>query len=239
MTIAAGDRAIVATGVALELPPGTEAQIRPRSGLAARGIVAAFGTIDSDYRGEIKVILENRSADDFVVNDGDRVAQIVFAPVLHVDLREVAELSETGRGRAGFGSTGRLPPKSTAPCAVLVCGSRSWADSHAVTQRLLAYPSGPETVLLHGDCRGADRIAAFVGGVRGWTIEAFPADWDAHGRSAGPRRNQRMVDALDEYRRKGFKTSVEAFPAGGVGTRDAVKRARGAGFRVHEYAANS
>jgi dUTP pyrophosphatase len=98
----------VPTGLRLALPPGTEGQVRPRSGLALRhGVVLpnAPGTIDCDYRGEVQVILWNTGAEPFVVARGDRIAQLVVAPVLRVDVEEVA-LDETGRGRGGFGSTG-------------------------------------------------------------------------------------------------------------------------------------
>lgn len=232
LTIQPGDRAVVATGVAMALPPGTEGQVRPRSGLASRGIVAVLGTIDSDYRGEICVVLENRSALDFVVEDSARIAQLVFAPVLHAELVAVNELPDTERGDSGFGSTGVGRPR--APSAVLVCGSRNWKDANSVTERLLTYPSGPETVLLHGACRGADQIASLIGRVRGWTVKAFPADWDAHGKSAGPRRNQQMIELLNAYRDQGFQTTVEAFHTGGAGTRDAISRARKAAHPVRE-----
>jgi dUTP pyrophosphatase len=103
-----GGRALVPTGLRLALPPGTEGQVRPRSGLALRhGVVLpnAPGTIDCDYRGEVQVILWNTGAEPFVVARGDRIAQLVVAPVLRVDVEEFA-LDETGRGRGGFGSTG-------------------------------------------------------------------------------------------------------------------------------------
>ncbi len=113
---AAGDVAIkarafaaVPTGLAVEMPPGIEAQVRPRSGLAARhgiGILNSPGTIDSDYRGEIEVILFNFSDKDFRIRKGDRIAQLVFSRIVDVDIRETELLSETNRGPGGFGHTG-------------------------------------------------------------------------------------------------------------------------------------
>lgn len=105
-----GGRALVATGFAIALPHGFEAQVRPRSGLAAKHgvtVLNAPGTIDADYRGEIKVILINHSAEAFAIKRGDRIAQMIVAPVAHVRLAEAASLSDTARGAGGFGSTGR------------------------------------------------------------------------------------------------------------------------------------
>lgn len=103
-----GDTDRVPTGVALEIPPGWEGQVRPRSGLSSKGLLVQLGTIDSDYRGEVNVIISNQSVDgDYVVEPGDRIAQIVFAKVYHPTLEEVLELSPTERGEGGFGSTGR------------------------------------------------------------------------------------------------------------------------------------
>ena len=102
-------RALVPTGLFLELPEGAEAQVRPRSGLAARSgvtVLNAPGTIDADYRGEVKVILVNLSGEVFTVNDGDRVAQLVVARHERVQWEPSGELLETGRGAGGFGSTG-------------------------------------------------------------------------------------------------------------------------------------
>jgi len=96
----------VPTGIHAEIPDGYEGQVRPRSGLASQGIVAILGTIDSDYRGEIHVILENRRREPFVVYPGDRIAQLVIAPVARVVVDVVEDLSETARGEGGFGSTG-------------------------------------------------------------------------------------------------------------------------------------
>jgi dUTP pyrophosphatase len=109
ITIAPGARHAVATGLALAIPPGFEIQVRPRSGLALKhGITVPNtpGTIDSDYRGELKVILINLGADPFEVRRGDRVAQLVMAPVTRASWLAVEELDETARGEGGFGSTG-------------------------------------------------------------------------------------------------------------------------------------
>lgn len=103
-------RALVATGFAIALPQGFEAQVRPRSGLAAKHGVTVLnspGTIDADYRGEVKVILINHGADAFAIKRGDRIAQMIVAPVTRVTLAEAANLSDTARGSGGFGSTGR------------------------------------------------------------------------------------------------------------------------------------
>jgi dUTP pyrophosphatase len=100
----------VPTGLAVEIPPGFEVQVRPRSGLALKhGVTVANapGTIDADYRGEVKVILVNLGAAPFVVQRGERIAQLVVAAVVHADVIEVEALSETERGEGGFGSTGR------------------------------------------------------------------------------------------------------------------------------------
>ena len=104
-----GARAIIPTGFAIALPPGYEAQVRPRSGLAAKNGVTVLntpGTIDADYRGEIGVILANLGHEPFTVTRGARIAQMVVAPVSTVHWREAAELPETERGAGGFGSTG-------------------------------------------------------------------------------------------------------------------------------------
>jgi dUTP pyrophosphatase len=110
MTLAPGQYALVPTGLAIALPPAFEAQVRPRSGLAAKHGVTVLnspGTIDADYRGEIKVILINHGTAPFVIKRGERIAQMVIAPVVQAALVPVAELSETDRGAGGFGSTGR------------------------------------------------------------------------------------------------------------------------------------
>ena len=104
-----GCRAVVPTGIALAIPVGFEAQVRPRSGLALhRGVtlVNAPGTIDADYRGELGVILINHGTENFVVSNGDRIAQLVIAPVQMATLEQVDELDETGRNEGGFGHTG-------------------------------------------------------------------------------------------------------------------------------------
>lgn len=109
VTIAPGGRHAVATGLAMAIPPGFEIQVRPRSGLALKhGITVPNtpGTIDSDYRGELKVILINHGADAFAIQRGDRVAQLVLAPVTRASWLAVDELDETERGAGGFGSTG-------------------------------------------------------------------------------------------------------------------------------------
>jgi len=103
-------RCTVPTGLYMELPVGYEAQIRPRSGLAAKygiGVVNSPGTVDADYRGEIKVILVNLSDTPFILNPGERIAQMVVAAHERVEWEEVAQLNETERGAGGFGSTGR------------------------------------------------------------------------------------------------------------------------------------
>lgn len=109
MVIEPGCRAVVPTGIALAIPVGFEAQVRPRSGLALhRGVtlVNAPGTIDADYRGELGVILINHGADNFIVSDGDRIAQLVIAPVQMAIFEQVEELDETDRNEGGFGHTG-------------------------------------------------------------------------------------------------------------------------------------
>jgi len=110
LTLAPGQRALIPTGFSLAIPPGFEGQVRPRSGLALRhGIVIpnSPGTIDSDYRGEVKVIVLNAGSEPFVVTRGDRIAQLVIAPVVASVFDEVASLDETDRGSGGFGHTGR------------------------------------------------------------------------------------------------------------------------------------
>jgi dUTP pyrophosphatase len=109
MTIAAGKRAMVPAGIAIALPIGFEAQVRPRSGLAAKHGVTVLnspGTIDADYRGEIKVILINLGEIDFCVEPKSRIAQLIVAPVLQIRWDEVDSLPQTARGEGGFGSTG-------------------------------------------------------------------------------------------------------------------------------------
>lgn len=109
VTLAPGARHAVATGLAVAIPPGYEIQVRPRSGLALKhgiSVPNTPGTIDSDYRGELKVILINHGSEPFPIHRGDRVAQLVLAPVTLAEWDEVADLDETARGAGGFGSTG-------------------------------------------------------------------------------------------------------------------------------------
>ena len=109
MTLASGARALVPTGFAMALPAGFEAQIRPRSGLAYKHGVTVLnspGTIDADYRGEVKVLLINHGETDFVIERGERIAQMVIAPITQAVFSAVEELSDTARGAGGFGSTG-------------------------------------------------------------------------------------------------------------------------------------
>jgi dUTP pyrophosphatase len=110
VTLAPGERAAVATGLVLELPRSHEAQVRPRSGLALRHgltVANAPGTIDSDYRGEVHVLLVNLGAEPVTINRGDRIAQLVVAPVTRATFVDVDELAPSMRGPGGFGSTGR------------------------------------------------------------------------------------------------------------------------------------
>lgn len=109
IVIKPGERTLIPTGLQMALPEGYEAQIRPRSGLAIRNGITMLntpGTIDADYRGEVKVIAINHGEEEFVVNHGDRIAQMVIAPVTQLPLLEVEALDETDRGEGGFGSTG-------------------------------------------------------------------------------------------------------------------------------------
>ncbi len=110
LTLRPGSRYPVPTGLAFALPPGFEGQVRPRSGLAFKHGVTCLntpGTIDADYRGEVKVILVNHGEEDFVIRRGERIAQLVIAPVVQAVWAEVDNLDETARGAGGFGSTGR------------------------------------------------------------------------------------------------------------------------------------
>ena len=109
LTLRPGDRHAVPTGLAMAIPPGFEGQVRPRSGLALRHGVTCLnspGTVDADYRGEVKVILINHGPEAFVVRRGDRIAQLLISPVSRATWREVESLDETARGAGGFGSTG-------------------------------------------------------------------------------------------------------------------------------------
>jgi dUTP pyrophosphatase len=110
LMIKPGQRATVATGLKIELPPGFEAQVRPRSGLAAKygiTVLNSPGTVDEDFRGEIKVILLNTGDEEFIVNKGDRIAQLVFSRVFRGIFQPTNSLSSTPRGSGGFGSTGK------------------------------------------------------------------------------------------------------------------------------------
>jgi len=109
LILAPGERAAIPTGLAIALPQGFEAQVRARSGLALKNGVAPLnspGTVDADYRGEIKVVLMNHGAEPFVIHRGDRIAQLVIAPVVQATWLETDDLDETARGAGGFGSTG-------------------------------------------------------------------------------------------------------------------------------------
>ncbi len=110
IVVSPGERALIPTGIAIELPDGYEAQIRPRSGLALRHgitLVNSPGTIDPDYRGEIAIIVINHGTEPFRVRSGDRIAQMVFSRFVRVELSEAPELNKTARGEGGFGHTGK------------------------------------------------------------------------------------------------------------------------------------
>lgn len=110
LTLDPGERALVPTGMCMEIPPGYEGQVRPRSGLALKQgltVLNAPGTIDADYRGDVGVILVNTSTTAQTLEPGDRIAQIVFAPVTRAQFMEVEQLGDSGRSSGGFGSTGR------------------------------------------------------------------------------------------------------------------------------------
>ena len=101
---------LIPTGISIAIPDDTEVQIRPRSGLAAKNNISVLntpGTIDSDYRGELKVILYNHGSEEFIVNNDDRIAQMVLVPIMKASFEEVENLPDTIRGRGGFGSTGK------------------------------------------------------------------------------------------------------------------------------------
>tara|TARA_B100001996_G_scaffold221699_1_gene170454 strand:+ start:483 stop:920 length:438 start_codon:yes stop_codon:yes gene_type:complete len=104
------ESALIPTGISIAIPEDTEIQIRPRSGLAAKSSISVLntpGTIDSDYRGEIKIILFNHSKEEFVINNNDRVAQMILMPIVKAEFEEVDDLPKTLRGSGGFGSTGK------------------------------------------------------------------------------------------------------------------------------------
>ena len=110
ITIKSQNSALIPAGLSIAIPEDTEVQIRPRSGLAAKSNISVLntpGTIDSDYRGEIKIILFNHGKEDFTVNNNDRIAQMILMPVLKAEFEEVEELPKTVRGSGGFGSTGK------------------------------------------------------------------------------------------------------------------------------------
>ena len=110
ITLAPKTSFLIPTGLSMAFSEDYEIQIRPRSGLAAKNNISVLntpGTIDSDYRGEIKIILFNHGDNDFVINNGDRVAQMILTPIVKMDLEEVNDLPETVRGKGGFGSTGK------------------------------------------------------------------------------------------------------------------------------------
>ena len=110
ITIKPQNSALISTGLSIAIPEDTEIQIRPRSGLAAKSNISVLntpGTIDSDYRGEIKIILFNHGKEDFTVNNNDRIAQMVLTPILKAEFEEVNDLPKTIRGSGGFGSTGK------------------------------------------------------------------------------------------------------------------------------------
>ena len=109
LIIRPGKTAMVPTGIYLEIPSGYEGQVRPRSGLAAKNGITVLntpGTIDADYRGEVKVILINHGESDFTIKRGDRIAQLVFCPIVRAQFEKKIELSDSDRGSGGFGSTG-------------------------------------------------------------------------------------------------------------------------------------
>ena len=108
--IKSGESCLVPTGLSISIPKDCEVQIRPRSGLAARSQITVLntpGTIDSDYRGELKIIIFNHGKEQFVIKNKDRIAQMVLMPILKFDFQEVDELDDSGRGTGGFGSTGK------------------------------------------------------------------------------------------------------------------------------------
>jgi len=110
LSLSPGERALVPTGIAIALPEGFEAQVRPRSGLAAKHGITCLnspGTIDADYRGEIKVILINHGAEPVTITHGERIAQLIVAPVVQAQWHEAEDLDQTERGAGGFGSSGR------------------------------------------------------------------------------------------------------------------------------------
>jgi dUTP pyrophosphatase len=138
-TLAPGERALIPTGLIFELPSGSEAQVRPRSGLAVKfgiTVLNSPGTIDSDYRGEVSVLLMNHGKEPFTINRGERIAQMIVAPVTHVSLHEVAKLTATKRGAGGFGSTGTATPSLPAKAKTRkVANSRPSKQSQSPRKR--------------------------------------------------------------------------------------------------------
>jgi len=110
IAVGAAETVLIPTGFQVEIPPGYEAQVRPRSGLALKhdiGVLNSPGTIDADYRGEVKIILKNFGREEFVIHRGDRIAQLVICPVIRAEWEEVDAVDETSRGSGGFGHTGK------------------------------------------------------------------------------------------------------------------------------------
>lgn len=148
LTLASGARALVPTGLILELPPGYEAQVRPRSGLALRHGVTVLnspGTIDSDYRGEVQVILANLGQAPFDLRRGERIAQLVISPVTHAALVEVNEVSNTLRGKGGFGSTGKSSSNEN------VGSRKSSAEKKSIPTRPAPRKKTPAAKPAHGN----------------------------------------------------------------------------------------
>jgi dUTP pyrophosphatase len=146
MTLAPGARALIPTGLILELPQGYEAQVRPRSGLAVNHGVTVLnspGTVDSDYRGEVRVILANLGQAPFEIRRGERIAQLVISPVTHATLVEVNEVSNTLRGAGGFGSTGKSAANEKAGSRKSAPGKKSMPSPAAPPKKKrAAKPSG-------------------------------------------------------------------------------------------------
>lgn len=140
LTLAPGARALVPTGLVLELPAGYEAQVRPRSGLALNHGVTVLnspGTIDSDYRGEVRIILANLGQAPFEVRRGDRIAQLVVSPVIHATFVEVSVVSNTLRGDGGFGSTGKTTANENAGSRKSPTQKKSMPSGAAPRQKTL------------------------------------------------------------------------------------------------------
>lgn len=143
MTLSPGARALIPTGLILELPQGYEAQVRPRSGLAVNHGVTVLnspGTVDSDYRGEVRVILANLGQAPFEIRRGERIAQLVISPVTHATLVEVNEVSNTLRGAGGFGSTGKSATNEKARSRKSAPGKKSMPSPAAPRKKKRAAP---------------------------------------------------------------------------------------------------